>query len=433
MSDRPPEILGNFTDRITYGFTNPMPTTESGPFMITAKDINHGRILYEQARRTSKIDFDTLTDKSRPKIGDLLLTKDGTLGRMAIVDREGICVNQSVAVLTPNNRIKPLYLKYLLEAPQNFRRMINDADGSTIKHIYITRLAKLTVDVPSLIIQERIISMLGSIDHKIELNRQMNEKMELIAQEIFKDWFVDFGPVNRKKQGNTSPDKILGGLIPDPNRAAVIATIFPNSLDDDDLPEGWKRTTLEEYADLNPESWTKKNHPKSIRYLDLKNTKWGNIGEFSDYDWSDAPSRARRIVKPSDTIVGTVRPGNGSYCYISENGYTASTGFAVLRPKQNKFTNYIYICATRSENIKRLAHKADGAAYPAIRPNIVHETEALKFSIELMAEFESIISPIRSKIEQGKKENQILAETRDYLLPKLISGQVSIADIDEAA
>jgi type I restriction enzyme S subunit len=72
--------------------------------------------------------------------------------------------------------------------------MIGDADGTTIKHIYITRLAKMKVRVPAIPIQDMILNVVGSLDDKIELNRQMNETLEAMARAIFKDWFVDFGP-----------------------------------------------------------------------------------------------------------------------------------------------------------------------------------------------------------------------------------------------
>ena len=89
-------------ERITYGFTNPMPTEDEGPFLLTANDVNYGRILWKTARHTSQHAFDhDLTDKSRPKVGDVLLTKDGTLGRVAIHDGRPACINQSVALIRP--------------------------------------------------------------------------------------------------------------------------------------------------------------------------------------------------------------------------------------------------------------------------------------------------------------------------------------------
>ena len=130
--------LRNYFSFISYGFTNPMPTVSDGVYMITANDINNGRIKLETARKTSELAFKTfLSDKSRPKKNDILLTKDGTLGRIALVGDEKICINQSVAVIRPNEKIYPLFLKLLLEGTYYQKTMIDNAGGSTIKHIYI--------------------------------------------------------------------------------------------------------------------------------------------------------------------------------------------------------------------------------------------------------------------------------------------------------
>lgn len=180
--------LVHFLTRATYGFTNPMPTTSAGPYMVTAKDINDGRILYEQARRTSLAAFtEKLTDKSRPNIGDILVTKDGTLGRIAIVDRPDVCVNQSVAVLQPNPSIRPNFLKLVLEEPRNHQRMLSEAEGSTIKHIYVTRLAKQPVRVPPLKVQDLVLSVITPLERKIDLNRKMNATLEAMARALFRD------------------------------------------------------------------------------------------------------------------------------------------------------------------------------------------------------------------------------------------------------
>jgi type I restriction enzyme S subunit len=145
------EPLENFTSFISYGFTNPMPTSISGPSMVTARDINSGRILYESARKTTEEAYkNLLSPKSKPKINDVLLTKDGTLGRLALVDKENICINQSVALLRPNDRISPIYFKKLLESSYYQKQMIENAGGSTIKHIYITIVNRMLINVPPL-------------------------------------------------------------------------------------------------------------------------------------------------------------------------------------------------------------------------------------------------------------------------------------------
>jgi len=141
--------VGYLCEKISYGFTNPMPTADDGPFMLTANDIGDRRIRYETARRTDVGAFtDLLTDKSRPQRGDILLTKDGTLGRVAVFDGKSACINQSVASLRPAKGISSEFLAHALADGVYQTRMIYEAGGTTIKHIYISRLAKMPMATP---------------------------------------------------------------------------------------------------------------------------------------------------------------------------------------------------------------------------------------------------------------------------------------------
>ena len=144
------EPLENYLENITYGFTNPMPDSKEGPWKITAKDIADGKINFLTARKTTTEAFDGLTKKSKPLIDDVLLTKDGTLGRMAIVEDANICVNQSVAVLRCNKRVMPKILMYLLQMPEYQQKMVSNAGGGTIKHIYITKVGKMLINIPNI-------------------------------------------------------------------------------------------------------------------------------------------------------------------------------------------------------------------------------------------------------------------------------------------
>ena len=100
--------LRELTERITYGFTNPMPIASEGIFLLTAKDIIDGKINFNKARKTTVDAYnELLTDKSRPKIGDVLITKDGSIGRVAICDRDDLCINQSIAVARVNSCAEP--------------------------------------------------------------------------------------------------------------------------------------------------------------------------------------------------------------------------------------------------------------------------------------------------------------------------------------
>ena len=158
------EPLSNVINSITYGFTNPMPDTNEGPWKVTAKDIVNGRIDYSTARKTSRIEYDKLTAKSKPAIGDVLLTKDGTLGRVAIVEREDVCINQSVAAIKCNERILPKFLANMLQMPEYQNKMMADAGGVTVKHLYITRVDKMLVCIPNLLQQQEWTGFLEQID-----------------------------------------------------------------------------------------------------------------------------------------------------------------------------------------------------------------------------------------------------------------------------
>lgn len=228
---------------ITYGFTNPMPDADDGPWKLTAKDVIDGRINYATARKTTLEAFqNSLTDKSRPLIGDVLLTKDGSIGRVAVVDRTGVCINQSVALLRPNKKIIPEFLKYLLLSPHYQRVMEGDSDGSTIKHIYITRVDKMQVAIPPLHEQEKILQVISALDNRNTLLRETNATLEAIAQALFKSWFVDFDPVRAKQQGR-EPE----------NMDEVTTALFPDGFEESELglvPRGWEVQAIGDISEI---------------------------------------------------------------------------------------------------------------------------------------------------------------------------------------
>lgn len=184
-----PEPLGNYLDNITYGFTNPMPDTEEGPWKVTAKDICNGKINFSTARKTSFKAFDELTQKSKPIKGDILLTKDGTLGRVALVEHEDICVNQSVAVLRCNVRVLPAFLFYLLQMPEYQREMISNAGGGTIKHIYITKVDKMLVGVPELSIQSAFLFFANRAEKNKAIISNSLGKLETLKKALMQEYF----------------------------------------------------------------------------------------------------------------------------------------------------------------------------------------------------------------------------------------------------
>lgn len=182
--------LGECLSLITYGFTNPMEDTKDGPWKVIAKDIVDGKINYDSTRHTSIQSFLKLTDKSKPKKDDILLTKDGTLGRTAIVKNENICINQSVALLRCNDSLIPEYLNILLNSPKCKTKMLDDAGGGTIKHIYITKVDKMFVDVPSLKEQKFVARFFINMDHHITLHQRKLEQLQTMKKFMLQNLFI---------------------------------------------------------------------------------------------------------------------------------------------------------------------------------------------------------------------------------------------------
>ena len=375
--------------------------------------------------------------RSRLQGGELLITLVGSVGQSAIAPEalRGWNVARAVGVVPIKDEMIARWVKLVFTSAQAQEFFAQRANTTVQTTVNLRDLAELPVPMPPQPTLESIVAILSALDDKIELNRRMNATLDRQAQAVFRDWFVDFGPVRRKQSGEVDPVAIMGGLTPDPAHAAHLAALFPDAFGDDALPVGWREGSLAQLALVNSESWKASNHPAEVEYVDLANTKWGTIETTVCLTWEAAPSRARRVARAGDSIIGTVRPGNGSYAYIARDGYTVSTGFAVLRPRQAIYADAIYVAATTEDNIARLANIADGhgGAYPAVNPDVVAATPFPLVSDHLLEAFSAFASPLRQKIEHAKVENRILAETRDYLLPRLMSGTVRVVPQDRAA
>ncbi|MBX3302403.1 MAG: restriction endonuclease subunit S [Nitrospira sp.] len=391
---------------------------------VSAKDMKHFRLEDTEDHVTE--DGVTNGTKLVPAGTVLLLARGMTLLNdlpICIVNRP-MTFNQDVKALRPKPGVRNEFLPYLLLG--NKDRLLNlvDLAGHGTGRLNSDELKALDVVLPSELEQRAIAHILGTLDDKIELNRRMNETLETMARVLFKSWFIDFDPVRAKAEGR------------DAGLPKHLANLFPSCFVDSELgeiPEGWAIGTLADFALLNPESWSKDTRPAVINYVDLSNTKWGRIETAIPYSGQQAPSRAQRVLRPRDTIVGTVRPGNGSYAFVTEEGLTGSTGFAVLRPRRSDYAEFTYLVATASENIEELSHLADGGAYPAIRPEVVAATQVIRPNDKVLAEFAKLVSPLFAKMAENKRESCTLASLRDALLPKLLSGEIRVRQTVSAA
>ncbi|HEN9575621.1 TPA: restriction endonuclease subunit S [Acinetobacter baumannii] len=393
--------------------------------------------------------------------GDLVFPHRGSIGEVGLVDNQfhQYMMSSSLMKLRCNPNIADSeFIYYFFKSHQGRYELLKNASQVGTPGIGqpLTSLKNIEIKLPSLGEQRKIAKILSDLDDKIHINNQINQTLESIAQALFKSWFVDFDPVRAKiaaKQEGKDPELAAMCAISGKSEVELqqmaeddlaelraTASLFPDELVESELgevPKGWFKTDLSILADLNVQSWTKKNCPEKVTYVDLSNTKWGVIQQTEEFIFEKAPSRARRVLKIGDTIVGTVRPANGSYAFIQRENLTGSTGFAVLSPKHKNYAEFIYIVATDKENIKRLAHLADGGAYPAVSYDTVLNTPCI-LPIEnkdgVLNLFHKNVKEFYLLSASKFEENNILASIRDTLLPKLLSGELDVSCVqDEVA
>ncbi len=422
--------LGEFLELITYGFTNPMPDADEGPWKITAKDVINGRVNFDSARRTTLEAFqNNLTDKSRPLVGDVLLTKDGTLGRLAVVKEDGLCVNQSVAVLRPNGRITSTFLYYLLASPSSQSKLIADSDGSVLKHIYITRVPKMVVSVPPVNEQKAIAQILGTLDDKIEVNQRMNQTLEETAKAIFKSWFVDFDPVRAKAEGHPT------GLPPE------ISDLFPDELVDSEIgeiPKGWEVLELSKYIDvLNGFAFKSEDYEKDgIFVLRTKNFNQGFVKKLSDDVFLPKifmTKHSKHVCEAYDYHLVMVGASIGSRGMLFPHQLPAlrNQNMWCFRSKNKNDFSQLLVKLYLDDFIGNKMGLASGSAREFFRKGDFQQHK-LCFATPLLRKcFSKNYFSLLEKVQNNLAEEITLTGLRDTLLPKLISGELRIPDAEK--
>ncbi|HAS8126849.1 TPA: restriction endonuclease subunit S [Vibrio vulnificus] len=431
--------------------------------VLKIKNVRFGTIDYSEPAFVPK-NIAESTINWKLKEGDILISMTGSgpnapqslVGRVARVwkNEPDAWFNQRVGriSLVDNKKIHPDLIFYWLSLPQNQDFLVANSSGSANQaNISGKTIESLPTPIVDYEISSAIAKIARELDEKIILNTQTNQTLEQIAQAIFKSWFVDFDPVKAKIEtlaaGGSADDAELAAMSvisaktidelnslktsnPEAfNKLAQTAALFPKDLDNETgTPAGWNSGVIADIAKLNANSWTKKNRPEQVHYVDLSNTKNGRIETVTTYGFDEAPSRARRILNSGDTIIGTVRPGNRAFAFIgeTEKPLTGSTGFAVLSPKEEFWTSFVYLATTNDDAIDEYARLADGGAYPAIKPEVVADTPCVLPTKDIAQKFWQLTGAMLKKAHQARLENEELAKTRDTLLPKLLSGEINV-------
>ena len=305
--------------------------------------------------------------------------------------------------------------------------------GSGVPTLNRNHIHPHPVTIPPLAEQKTIASVLGALDDKIENNRRMNETLEEMARAIFKSWFVDFDPVHAKAAGNAPV-----------HMDAETAALFPSSFGDDGLPAGWNLHSLGDVTEkiTNGTTPSKKNlNEAKAEHCTINFLKVNNIsddGYFNQKSFEKIPlsihnnQLKRSILKKGDvlySITGTI----GRVIIIEDNILPSNINqnLAILRPKDELCpTGYLNLILKDGNFRKELHSNIVQAVQASLSLSMI---SAQKFVFPPAEKISQIFFPIENILKmQGSNytENQTLAELRDTLLPKLMSGEICLKDAE---
>ena len=372
--------------------------------------------------------------KGKLESHDIVITTRGTVGNIAYyspsIPFKHIRINSGMVILRPNVEfIIPEFLYYSLISPFFKNQLKSFTSGSAQPQLPIRDLSNISLYLPSLQQQKSIIEKIKILDQKIELNRKMNETLEQMAQAVFQDWFVDFGPVKRKAKGITDPGAILGGLIPDTAKAQEIASLFPDQFAEDGLPEGWSYSSLNEIAvKTGNQILPQEIDPETI-YIGL-----GHITRRSlaIYDWDQASkvTSNKLTFKKGDILFGKLRPYFHKVVIAPQNGIS-STDIIPIQAIRNIYYSYLVCLVSSNKFVDYTDKSSTGTRMPRTSWAIMAKYEIPKPSDAIFEAFNHITSKHFLLMQENVLQNHTLAEMRDLLLPKLMSGEISVDELEK--
>lgn len=290
------------------------------------------------------------------------------------------------------------------------------SSGSALPYLTVKDLSRIPIEVPTRKDQEAIASVLGALDDKIELNRRMNETLEAMARAIFKDWFVDFGPTRAKMEGRA------------PYLVAETWSLFPDRLDADGKPEGWRFGKLGDVAQQVGESVKPEALDPGTPYIGLEHMPRKSIA-LSDWDGADKVTSGKLIFRKGDFLFGKLRPYFHKVGVAPVDGI-CSTDIVVLNARERKAAAFVLACISQDEFVAFTDRTSDGTKMPRTSWGRMERYDLCRPSEPALEAFNESVEPMLDRIVANIHESRTLAATRDLLLPKLMSGEVRVKDVE---
>ena len=355
---------------------------------------------------------------------DLVFPHRGSIGEVAIVDNAFPRYMLSTSLMkfrADLDKAIPLYLFYYFRSPLGRAEIMRFSSQVGTPGIGqpLSSLKQFKVPLPpSLDIQKTIASILSSLDDKIELNRRMNETLEAMARAIFKDWFVDFGPTRAKQEGRAA-------YLPE-----HLWSLFPEAIDfETGLPMGWELVRLGSIAESVNRTVNPTEIDEQTPYIGLEHMPRGSIA-LSDWEGAGKVTSNKLRFQTGEFLFGKLRPYFHKVGIAPLSGI-CSTDIVVVRAKSETWSSLVLTAISTDNFVEYTNLTSTGTKMPRTSWSIMAKYELPLPAEHLVKQFELMIKPCTSQIISNIHLNRTLAELRDRLLPKLMSGEIRVKDAEK--
>lgn len=348
--------------------------------LVRTPNIGKGRLIYSGMHRVSEEVYNQRNQRAVPQEDDLIFAREATAGNVALVQKgEKVCLGQRTVLIRPNKKyVNPSFLTYFLLAPKQQYNLLSTANGATVAHVNLPTIRNLKLELPDILTQHYIGIILSRYDSLIENYQKQIKLLEEAAQRLYKEWFVDL-----RFPGHEST-KIVDGV-----------------------PEGWEKTNVNNILTFH-------------RGYDLTHK------EFVDGPYPVVGSTSiignHNKYKIEGPGVVTGRSGSlGVYQLIWDNFWPHNTSLFISDFKgHNVF--YIY-CLLKTVDFTTLN---SGGAIPSLNRNTLSSITVMEPSKSLQDTFSGKVMPMFKRQRHLQSQVRLLTEARDRLLPKLMSGEISV-------